>query len=648
MIREIAIVGLGPRGLSVLERIAENSRHRDDLRVVVHAFDSESPGAGSVWRPSQSRRLLMNTVASQITLFTDPSVRCDGPIVPGPSLYDWISRGASVEIDDEELRAEASGLAPDEYPSRALYGRYLHWVLDRIRSGLPSNVRLRTYTDRVQATAVVESGRYVVVPAQRGRAVTVDRIVLALGHLPGGLGERERNLQAFATTYGLTYVPPANPADVRLDRVGPEQTVLMNGLGLNFFDYLSLLTSGRGGSFERTGEGLVYHPSGAEPTIVAGSRRGVPYHARGKNQKGVVGRHTPRFLTSETITKLRSRARELGGLDFGAEVWPLITNEVAFVHYRALLRKRFPHADHEVFACGLETVLRHRQDRLRPFLRAHGIGAEDEWSWERISRPLGERSFDSPDDFTCALLDHLREDLDNAYDGNVDNPLKAALDAMRDLRNEVRQVVDHGQVRALSHRDRLARFYTPLNAFVSIGPPPRRVEELIALIESGTVTVAGPGFSAAADSRGCFSGSASAVRGSEYTGDVLIDARLPDPGVVGSDDPLVRYLLDTGTGRRHVLNTGGVEHTTGGLEVTERPYRLVDSSGEPNPGLHAFGVPTEGVHWATAAGVRPGLDSVILGDADAIARSVLGIDDTGTDARERSPAGARPRPAPVH
>jgi len=37
-------------------------------------------------------------------------------------------------------------------------------------------------------------------------------------------------------------------------------------------------------------------------------------------------------------------------------------------------------------------------------------------------------------------------------------------------------------------------------------------------------------------------------------------------------------------------------------------------------------VPTETVHWATAAGVRPGVDSVILGDADAIARACLSVE----------------------
>ena len=36
-------------------------------------------------------------------------------------------------------------------------------------------------------------------------------------------------------------------------------------------------------------------------------------------------------------------------------------------------------------------------------------------------------------------------------------------------------------------------------------------------------------------------------------------------------------------------------------------------------------MPTEAVHWVTAAGIRPGVDSVTLGDSDAIARAVLAL-----------------------
>ena len=63
--------------------------------------------------------------------------------------------------------------------------------------------------------------------------------------------------------------------------------VIIRGLGLSFFDLMSRLTEGRGGQFQKAPDGLlVYHPSGREPHIFAGSRRGFPYRAKGRNQKG--------------------------------------------------------------------------------------------------------------------------------------------------------------------------------------------------------------------------------------------------------------------------------------------------------------------------------------------------------------------------
>ncbi|NEE44991.1 FAD-binding protein, partial [Streptomyces sp. SID8455] len=72
---------------------------------------------------------------------------------------------------------------------------------------------------------------------------------------------------------------------------------------------MALFSAGRGGSFVREGGRLVYHPSGEEPLMYAFSRRGVPYHARGENEKGASGRYFPRLLTPEAIGRMRADRR---------------------------------------------------------------------------------------------------------------------------------------------------------------------------------------------------------------------------------------------------------------------------------------------------------------------------------------------------
>lgn len=69
----------------------------------------------------------------------------------------------------------------------------------------------------------------------------------------------------------------------------------------------------------------------------------------------------------------------------------------------------------------------------------------------------------------------------------------------------------------------------------------------------------------------------------------------------------------------------GACYESGGMAVTERPYRIIDGRGRAHPRRFADGVPTESVHWVTAAGIRPGVDSVTLGDSEAIACAVLAL-----------------------
>ncbi|MET8694031.1 FAD/NAD(P)-binding protein [Streptomyces bauhiniae] len=623
---EICVVGAGPRGVSVLERLlAQERKSPSRERLTVHLVDPSPPGPGRVWRTAQSPHLLMNTVASQVTLFTDHSVDIVGPVEDGPSLYEWARRLAATGTADEAIAAEARALGPDSYPTRAFYGHYLRWVFRRLIATAPAHITVRVHASRAVAlddTGPVPGGPQSVLLADGTRLTGLDAVVLALGHLPNQPGDEIRRFTDFAATHGLTYLPPANPADHDLSGIGAGRPVLLRGLGLNFFDHLALFTLGRGGSFTRVGDRLVYRASGEEPRMFAGSRRGVPYHARGENQKGAHGRHEPRLLDQERVAALRERARRGERLTFRADLWPLIAREVQGVYYAALLTARGQ--DATAFADAYPHVPESEEDA---FLDAAGIGAADRWDWARVARPYGEREFGSVAEYRAWLLGHLRQDVADARAGNVTGPLKAALDVLRDLRNEIRLVVDHDGIDGASYRDQLAAWYTPLNAFLSIGPPASRIEELTALIEAGIVEILPPGLLVDTDDDG--PAFVARTLGGADVGPpfaALIEARLPEPDLLRTADPLLRHLLSTGQCRPHRIPTahGGV-YETGGLDVSTRPYRLVDAAGRAHPRRFAYGVPTEAVHWVTAAGIRPGVGSVTLEDSDAIAHAVLSL-----------------------
>lgn len=598
----------------MLERICANWSPvvlGDEL--LVHVVDPAEHGSGAVWNTRQSNAFLMNTVCSQVTVFPDESVRMDGPVRRGPSLYEWsrsVASTASLDDGNDTIRSEARRLGPDSYATRAFYGHYLVWALRELVRSAPVGVRIVHHHQR--AVEVTEDA----IRLADGQLLDgLDAVVLAQGHLPARPGTRERELGEFAAARGLRYVAPGNPADADLAAIAPGEPTLLLGLGLNFFDHLAVLTTGRGGRFERRDGVLVYHPSGDEPELYAGSRRGVPLHARGENQKGAHGRHQAAVLTEDVVRALRSAP-----VDFRADLWPLIAKEVETVYYATELASRLGALDVARFSDQYRSCARDEESAL---LDDYGIAESERWDWTRVEDPAAKLGFSSLEEFRPWLLAHLREDVARAAEGNVRGPVKAALDVLRDLRNEIRAVVDHGGLHGRSHRDDLERWFSPLNAFLSIGPPARRIEEMAALISAGVLDVLGPGtraeaghveFLAVAD-----------LMPQPLPVRVVIDARMPAPDIRTADDELLRRLLATGRCRPHRVPDGeGGVLETGGLDVTPRPARVIAADGTPTPGLYALGVPTESVHWATAVGIRPCSASATVGDADAIARAALG------------------------
>lgn len=85
----IAIVGMGPRGISILERLSARMDDSSDP-ITVHLIDDAQHGAGRIWETDQTKTLCMNTRAGAVTLFTEPGSTVDAPVLEGPIQYEWI------------------------------------------------------------------------------------------------------------------------------------------------------------------------------------------------------------------------------------------------------------------------------------------------------------------------------------------------------------------------------------------------------------------------------------------------------------------------------------------------------------------------------------------------------------------------------
>jgi methylaspartate mutase epsilon subunit len=135
----LAVVGSGPRGMSVLERVAARLLEAPPSRPVeIYLIDAVEVGCGRIWRTDQPEWFLMNTVCGEVTMFSGPPD--DGPSRPGagPSLAEWWS------ANDPDFPGR------DGYAPRALHGRYMRHVLDVIDAGLPARVVLHRVAAAVE------------------------------------------------------------------------------------------------------------------------------------------------------------------------------------------------------------------------------------------------------------------------------------------------------------------------------------------------------------------------------------------------------------------------------------------------------------------------------------------------------------------
>jgi len=176
----IAIVGAGPRGAGLLERLAASAPELHPEPLTVHLIDPYPAGAGRIWRHDQSSLLAMNSMAADVTMYTDESVVCAGPVRPGPSFWDWARHEREHGDPDAlgpELATELRAVTASTFPSRRLQSAYLDRVLRDVIAGLPRGMRVQLH--RTVATGLAEDGATQLVTLADGSEVARDVLFIA-------------------------------------------------------------------------------------------------------------------------------------------------------------------------------------------------------------------------------------------------------------------------------------------------------------------------------------------------------------------------------------------------------------------------------------------------------------------------------------
>lgn len=599
---QIAIVGMGQRGVNVLERISALLKHQPlDAKLTIHVIDPAMTGQG-IHDFTQPDHLLINTIAAQVTVYCDKSVVGGGPIEPGLTFLEWVHKSGYRMVNGKAVITDAGDeIDENTYLSRALLGKYLAWAYERIVESMPENVTVLNHR-REAVDIVKKSDRKLNVYLDGGYKIESDFVFLATGHSGCGPDAKDVECDEFVARVQsknshLSYLRSPYPI-ARLSSISPDAKVAICGAGLTAADIISALTIGVGGVFERISKDRYkYHPSGREPKMTLYTRQGLPAGGRAINQKGTYGQYKARFFTMDFIESARNQLLIKHGetqFDYDRDIWPTVKKEMMYV-YSCAASGDWVEPEDFVPTAELESVI------------------------DQLITPLSEKHCANRTVYEKFVREFLAQDIESAFGGNVENPEKAAADMLRDVRDNTRFAVDYSSLTPDSHA-RFLSYWCSISNRLASGPPKERNMELLALIDAGIVRFFGPSPKLSFDEEHAqftLTSTSFAEKATENF-DVLIRAKVDLFTPERSNSRLVRSLLESGLA---VPYKNG-DFKPSGIAI-DKKVNVIDRDGASVQNLWALGYIAEGAVFYTYVLPRPFANSRSLQDAGKIVISMF-------------------------
>jgi uncharacterized NAD(P)/FAD-binding protein YdhS len=576
---DLAIIGLGSWGMCVLERAVARAR-RVDTPVRVHVIE---PGAlgGGIYAMGQPDYLVLNNPCGQLSLYASP----DGEQAPANAvgLFEWAVQSGYQWVG-HECRITTTGrpIVATDYLPRRLMGEYLVWFYESLVTNAPPNMEVvRHYASAVDITSV---GGREAVALDNGRTLCVNHVILTSGHT--------WNEESVASDSSVRFLRPY-PVEYFDEPVPPGAPVAIAGMGLVGFDLLTAMTVGRGGTFEELGDRLRYVPSGKEPLIYLYSRSGIPYCAKSAHGVDPYGNYRPVVCTPEAIAGLTNPggSPERHQVDFRGDLLPLLFAEMQarYLTHSAFLKGGTP-----------------EEDEVRRHLARASSGGYFATAVEGFEPVYGRfdpadhlfagsgRTYASAEDYQTQVYDMVETDLEEAlFPGG--SPVKAALEVLRILRDQLRLVIEFGGLNLESYLDFQANVRGRINR-MEAGPPPLRSQQLLALMDAGVVRAPlGPNPVLVPEPDGRVTlRSTQLAEETTVTVNGVIRGHLDLPSLARSSSPLLTRMY--AEGRLSQMTYG--DTAVGSVAVSEE-FHPYDACGRVQPHLSLLGVLTEGTRYFT-------------------------------------------------
>ena len=228
----VVFVGGGPRTAGILERLAANRPELFDAPLDIHVIEPHTAGSGRIWRYDQHPGLMLNSAAADVTMFTDASVSCEGPVADGPGPG-RLGRRRPGRLHRRRPRAPGGASAPAagtlrrHFPTRQLQSAYLEWFFRRAVAQLAPDAAVTVHQDTAvgiepdPATAGQHDDGGYLVRLAGGAALPADVVVSAVGHTD--------SLPARSPRRGPT-LPPGTAGSMRRPATPPTSTIQRSAL----------------------------------------------------------------------------------------------------------------------------------------------------------------------------------------------------------------------------------------------------------------------------------------------------------------------------------------------------------------------------------------------------------------------------------
>ncbi|WKN42184.1 FAD/NAD(P)-binding protein [Tunicatimonas pelagia] len=301
--KHIAIVGVGPRGLSALENFFTLFSENPSLSKVHFTLfeNARLPGSGSIWDTEQPTTNWLNISERALkNLPGRPSLTMGSIQIPSfPSYTEWLP-------ESEQSPPEK---APDRFPPRSKMGNYLQKRYSSIANILIANNLVTLVTTSVKDINVRE--QQIILEDYNSESYVFDEVLLTIGHQPTELSDQIRKWKEYEENNpNVLLFEKSYPAEdiSNTKHVDQNSVVGIRGFGLAMIDTVRALTIGRGGKFtienDKTLESAFVSGENVPKKIVAFSLDGNPMAPKPLNAQ-IDERYTP------TANEIREFAQKI-------------------------------------------------------------------------------------------------------------------------------------------------------------------------------------------------------------------------------------------------------------------------------------------------------------------------------------------------